>query len=202
MTVLDPLASADDVAALLGILSEGLDDDQVAAMLAQASARFRAEAQCDFTETDTTLILRVVGGRVDLPKRPVLEVSAVASVGTDGTESDAIAGWTFDGIHTIRVGDQSWVINATAYQTETVSVTWSHGFTDVPEDVRWAVAQMTARAISSPAPAPGVSGETIGAYSYRTGGTGESGAQGMTADERAIAHRYRPLLASHSSVVL
>lgn len=194
------LASVDDVADLLGLTSEGVDADQATAMLAQASARFRAEAWCDFEETETTLTLRVIGQRVDLPKRPVVSVDSVANIDTDGTVGSAMTDWSFDGIHTIRLGDQSVVINATTYETETVSVTWTHGFAAVPEDVRWSVAQMVARAISSPSPAA-VTGETIGAYSYRTGSYSASAALGMTPDERAVAHRYRPRTSTMSSVI-
>ena len=194
------LASVDDVADILALDSTGLDPDQAAAVLAQASARFRAEAFCDFDATETTLILRVVGGRVDLPKRPVTAVSAVKSIAADGTADNDLTDWSFDGIHTIRVGDRSWVINATTGESETVEVTWTHGHATVPEDVRWAVAQMAARAISNPAPA-GVQAENIGAYGYRIGGSGESGGAGMTADERAIAHRYRPNTSTMTSVI-
>lgn len=194
------LASVDDVADLLALDSSGVDADQAAAVLAQASARFRAEAGCDFDETETTLILRVDGQRVTLPKRPVLEVDTVKAINADGTAGAALAGWTFDGIHTLRVDDQSYVINAAAYAGETVEVTWTHGYDEVPEDVRWTVAQMAARAISSPAPA-GVAAENIGAYGYRTAAATVSGAAGMTDDERVVAHRYRPVTATMTSVI-
>lgn len=194
------LASVDDVADILALDSTGLDPDQAAAILAQASARFRAEAWCDFTAADTTLVLRVLGSRVDLPQRPVTAVSSVKSVGDDGQGDTELVGWSFDGIHTIRIGDRSWVINATVGETETVEVTWTHGYATVPEDVRWSVAQMAARAISNPAPA-GVQAENIGAYGYRIGGSGESGGAGMTADERAVAHRYRPTTSTMTSVI-
>lgn len=192
------LATVTDVADLLGLASEAVDPDQAAAMLAQASAKFRAEAQCQFTAGETTTVLRVDGQRVSLPARPVTAVSEVRQLNRDGSAGSAMTAWTFDGIHTIHLSDATVVINATYFQCETVQVTWSHGYATVPEDVRWAVAGMVARAISSPAPA-GVSGETIGAYSYRTGATTASLALGMTDEEREIARNYRPAVVSMTS---
>ncbi len=195
------LASIEDVADLLGLDSVGLNASQAAAMLAQASAKFRAEALCDFTAETSTVILRVTGATVSLPKRPVSEVTSVKGINSDGTVGAAMVGWLFDGISTISVDDQAWVINGpTLYRTDTVEVTWDHGFATVPEDVRWAVASMAARAISSPAPA-GVTGETIGAYSYRTGMGTASFAASMTPDEVKIAHRYRPHISTMTSVL-
>ena len=195
------LASVDDVADLLGLDSSGLNEAQAAAMLAQASAKFRAEAFCDFTAETSTVVLRVTGATVSLPQRPVTEVTSVNAVNSDGTSDTALVGWLFDGISTISVDDQAWVINGpNLCRTDTVEVTWDHGFTTVPEDVRWAVASMAARAISSPAPA-GVTGETIGAYSYRTGLGTASFAASMTPDEVKIAHRYRPHISTMTSVL-
>ena len=195
------LASVEDVADLLGLDSTGLNESQAAAMLAQASAKFRAEALCDFTAETSTVVLRVTGATVSLPKRPVTEVTSVNAVNSDGTSGTALVGWLFDGISTISVDDQVWVINGpNLTRTETVEVTWDHGYAAVPEDVRWAVASMAARAISSPAPA-GVTGETIGAYSYRTGLGTASFAASMTPDEVKIAHRYRPHISTMTSVL-
>lgn len=195
------LASVDDVADLLGLDSVGLNSSQAAAMLAQASAKFRAEALCDFTAETSTAVLRVTGATVSLPKRPVTEVTSVNAVNSDGTSGASLVGWLFDGISTISVDDQAWVINGpNLSHTDTVEVTWDHGFAAVPEDVRWAVASMAARAISSPAPA-GVTGETIGAYSYRTGLGTASFAASMTPDEVKIAHRYRPHISTMTSVL-
>lgn len=195
------LASVDDVADLLAMQSVGLDQSQAAAILAQASARFRAEAQCSFDASSSLMVLRTLGQRVELPRRPVISVDGVYRVERDGSQGSAVAVWSFDGISSLFLNDSVTVINA-LYTTdvESVWVEWQHGFEVVPEDVRWAVAQMAARAISSPAPA-GVSGETIGAYSYRTGATSASGGLGMTDDEREIAHRYRPRQSTMTSVI-
>lgn len=183
------LADVDDVEALLG---DTVDQSRVAAMLAQASARFRTEARCEFTQATNTKILRVLGGEVDLPDRPVVTVDSVASLADDGSESTQITGWVFDGIHTVHVGDQTCVINASRVGApETVSVQWDSGYSAIPEDVRWAVAAMVVRAIGTPAP-EGVTSEQVGAYSYRAGGYTASGALSMSRDEVTVARKYRP----------
>lgn len=186
------LASVDDVADLLGLASEGVDTDRATALLAQASATFRAEARNDFEEVETTMVLRNTGGKVQLPYRPVTAIDTVKTITADGTAGTAISAWSFDGIHTIRLNDYTVVINAAVAECDTVEVTWTHGFTAVPEDVRWSVAQMVARTISSPTPA-GVTGETIGAYSYSiNGAVAFGGAMVMSSEEVAVARRYRP----------
>lgn len=188
----DALASVEDVLALTG--DDQLDEDKLEAMLASASARFRREARCDFTETETTAALVVSDGRVTL-RGPVISVDSVNLVDTDGTAGDAI-GWTFDGLSTVTVARRdpvAQILDPRPY-TPTVWVTWTHGFETVPEDVRWAVAAMVERAIGTPD--SGVAGETIGGYSWRGGGYTASGALSMTRDEIAVAHSYRPKAAS------
>lgn len=197
---LDSLASVDDVAALLAMQSVGIDDDQAEALLAQASARFRREALTDFTEAETTLVLRVDGNRIGLPKRPVTSVDLISQVNDDGSEGAAVVGWSFDGIHTVRVCAQDFVINSGNFENdpETVYVTWHHGHGEVPEDVRWAVAQMVARAVNGPS--PGLESLTAGAYSETQADGGESGAAYMTEEEKMTARAYRPPSPNATSV--
>lgn len=192
------LADVADVEALLG---SAVANDQAVAMLRQASAKFRAEAWNSITADTATMVLRVEYGRVDLPRRPVTSVTSVKAINSDGTVGAALVGWLFDGLHTVSVGDMTWVINGPNLQpTDTVEITWEYGYPDIPEDVRWTVAQMTARAISNPSPS-GVTQESIGSYSYSTGGYTASGAMGMTRDEMDVAKRYRPRTSSASAVV-
>ena len=194
------LASVDDVADLLGLSSEGVDADQAAAMLSQASAKFRSEAQCEFEPTEETIVLRVLGGQIDLPRRPVVSVESVKLPNLYGTAWTIQGVWSWDGISVVTLADPTVVLNATYCSAETAQVTYTHGFTDVPEDVRWSVAQMVARAISSPS-APGIASESIGAYSYSTGAYTASGAASMTREEQAVAQRYRPKRAYLSAVI-
>jgi len=183
------LASVSDVSALLG---ETVDETRCEALLEQASAQFRLMALQDFDLRETSLILRLISGHVILPKRPVVSVETVRVVNNDGTPGFTATGWIFDGISKVSVGDLGWLVNGpNILPTETVEVTWTHGFAEVPADVRWAVAQMVARSLSSPAPA-GITQESIGGYQYSLGAYTASGAASMTREEQAVASRYRP----------
>lgn len=183
------LASVSDVSALLG---ETVDETRCEALLEQASAQFRLMALQDFELQTSSLVLRLVAGHVILPKRPVVSVDDVQVVNTDGTAGFSATGWIFDGISKVSVGDLGWLVNGpNILPTDTVLVTWTHGFAEVPADVRWSVAQMVARALSSPAPA-GITQESIGGYQYSLGAYTASGAASMTREEQAVAARYRP----------
>ena len=183
----EPLATVDDVLAL-GIMA---DEQVVAASLAKASARFRAEARHGITAQDYAMVLRPYGGRVRLPHTPVSTVDGVWALNAQGVKSTALAAWTFDGVDTIDLrGLESVIVNAGTFTTTNVWAEWSAGYASVPEDVRWAVASMVERALS--APQSGIAGETIGDYTWRGGGYTASGAFSMSRDELEVAHKYRP----------
>lgn len=188
------LATADDVTALLGRDLTDAESDRVEVLLAAASARFRTEARREFTAAEHTVVLRVDGGRVTLPQRPVSSVDTVHAIGADGQAGAAIGTWVFDGIATIDLGD--WTVqqvNAPELDDpdDTVQVTWTAGYATVPEDVRWTVAGMALRTLTAASTA-GVESETIGGYTYRLGAAAAAGPLGMTPDELAVARRYRP----------
>lgn len=190
-------ATTDDLEALLGRSLTSTESDRVDALLAAASARFTAEAGGRVFGTGTaTMILRVEDGCVQLPQRPVTAVTSVKQVNTDGTVGAAIGTWAWDGLWTVTVSDWWQVqINAPALAEDdwsgTVEVEWAYGDAAVPEDVKWAVASMVGRALTTASAGSGIESETIGAYSYRLGSAAGSGILGMTADEIAVARRYR-----------
>jgi hypothetical protein len=189
------LATVDDVVAL-GVVAE---ESAIAAALAKASARFRSEAANDITVSEFDMVLRQYGGRVRLPRTPVVSVTSVRLLNLDGSDGPALVGFAFDGIDTITVSDDWPVINGPGIVTPTVRVQWSAGFAEIPEDVRWAVASMVERALSTPA--SGVASETIGDYTWRGGGYTASGAFSMSKDELATAHAYRPRSSTMSARV-
>lgn len=185
------LATADDVATVLGRDLTTDEENRVDGLLDAASARFRREARQHISTAQTALVLPVRHGRVRLPQRPVVSVDTVRAVAGDGTPATTIAAWTFDGVDLVTVADW-WAVqlNAAAPQEPgTVHVTYSHGHDPVPDDVAYAVAGMTARALAPTA--VGVTSETIGGYTYRLGPAAEAGALGMTDDEKAVARSYR-----------
>jgi hypothetical protein len=181
------LATVDDVVAL------GASPAQVTGeMLAQASARFRSEAQHPIDRRTYTQVLRAVGGWLRLPRTPVAAVDEVRAVNADGTLGDLLTGWVFDGLDMLtvsRLTPDVWLNGPAAVWSDTVQVTYTAGYDPIPEDVRWAVAAMVKRAAE--AGSSGVTAEAIGDFSRSFGGYTASGAYSMTADERATAARYR-----------
>jgi len=180
------LASVADVTAL-GVVAE---ESAITAALTKASARFRSEALNNITLQAYDVVLRQYGGHVRLPRTPVVSIDEVRLLNSNGTDGPAVISYDFDGIDSVVVSDEWPVINGPAVISATVRVKWTAGYTVVPEDVRWAVASMVERALSTPA--SGVAGETIGDYTWRGGGYTASGAFSMSKDEMATAHRYRP----------
>jgi hypothetical protein len=183
---MDALASCEDVAALTGDVT--MNPVQCDAMLASASARFRSEARNDFTIETTAGALDCYSGLVRLTRGPVREVVAAHAIDKSGLPTGEALPTVFDGRDTIRV-DIGWVADLFGERHAKVHVEWKHGFDPIPEDVRWAVAAMVVRA--SDGPPAGVTGETIGSYTWQAGGYTASGALSMTRDELAVAHSYR-----------
>lgn len=110
--------------------------------------------------TSTTETVRVAGtgsGTLILPGWPVTDVTAVVE-DPDGTAPGdllAYVDWSEDGVLTLFSGGR-WVARRRFYE-----VTFTHGFAEVPEDVRNLVLRVAARAFSNP---EGLATEGIGGY--------------------------------------
>lgn len=185
------LATVADVQTLLGRALTAPEVDRAAGMLALATASCKAEARQDFELKQRTYIAKPLGGLIRLHERPVVSVDTIRLINDDGTVGVGIAGWTFDGVDTVNVGDITGIVinGPEDWEPTSVEVTYSAGYEVVPGDVKWVCADMVRMALLAPA-APVVS-EQIGAYSYRLNDAAASGAVGMTADHRKILHRYR-----------
>ncbi|NUP15388.1 MAG: hypothetical protein HOZ81_04650 [Streptomyces sp.] len=162
------------------------------ALLVDASAKVRSYTKQDFTRTDNeTLVVRAQQGEIRLPKRPVIDVTAVVAIGAGGAPDVPVVGWQWDGLDIIRAVTDSPIINlpedwyddVDAYPG-TYRVTYSHGDAQVPDVVVGIVANMVLRTLTAPTLAGGVTGETIGPYSYRTDGSGVGTAVLMTDGDR------------------
>lgn len=189
------LASTTDLQDRLGRPLTAQEDARAQALLADASALVRAFTGRDFTRSDNdTVVLRAQQGEIRLPQTPVLDVTAVVAVGAGGAPDLPVVGWRWDGLDIIRTSADSPVINLPELWTDeeydsypgTYRVTYSHGDAEVPADVVAVVARMALRTLTSPTMAGGVTGETIGPYSYRTDGSGIGTAVAMTDDDRKM----------------
>lgn len=192
------LATAEDLKARLGRDLTDEETARVAALLADASALVRSYTGQDFTETSGDAVtLRGQGGAIRLPQRPVTSVSSVIAIGGDGLPEVPLIDWIWDGVDTIRIGEGSFVINLPAVWWDddgypgTYRVTYSHGYTQVPADVVAVVCGMVLRTLTAPTMAGGVTGETIGSYSYRLDAPGTGLAAALSQEDRKVLARYR-----------
>jgi len=182
-----------DLSDRLGRPLTAAEEARAQALLADASAKVRSYTKQKFTRVDDeTLVVRAQQGEIRLPQRPVLEVTAVVAVGAGGAPDLPVVGWQWDGLDIVRTATDSPSINmpelwydedVDAYPG-TYRVTYSHGDAAVPDDVVGIVARMVLRTLTAPTVAGGVTGETIGPYSYRTDGSGIGTAVAMTDDDR------------------
>lgn len=192
---MDPLANVSDLADRLGRPLTAGEEARGMALLADASALVRMFTGREFTRTDDdTVVVRAQQGEIRLPQRPVIDVTSVIAIGAGGAPNLPATGWQWDGIDIIRTSTESPAINMpelwydddfTAYPG-TFRVVYSHGEAEVPADVVAVVARMALRTLTAPTVAGGVTGETIGPYTYRTDGTGAGTAVAMTEDDRKM----------------
>lgn len=190
---MEPLAELSDLADRLGRPLTAAEEARAQALLADASAKVRSYTKQNFTRTDNeTVVMRAQQGEIRLPQRPVLGVTSVVAIGAGGAPDLPVVGWFWDGLDIIRTSTDSPVINmperwyeedADAYPG-TYRVVYSHGAAQVPDDVVGIVARMALRTLTAPTMAGGVTGETIGPYSYRTDGSGIGTAVVMTDEDR------------------
>jgi hypothetical protein len=185
------LATAADVSTMLGRALTADEQARVSSLLELASAACRAEARQEFTSQTYTTITRPVGGLIRLGQRPVSSITSVKLINDDGTVGTGVAGWTFDGVDTVNVGDiTGLVINGPEdWEPDSVEITYVAGWATIPDDVKIVCADMVRLALLGPQ-GPMVS-ETIGSYSYRLADNAVGGAVAMTDGHRHILRRYR-----------
>lgn len=166
-----PLISSQDIEARLGRPLTAAETARVDALIADASAEVRAYTGQLITVGTSTVTLPVVGGRVTLPQRPV---NAVAAIDGEPVDEPDLVGATLRGLSGCEV-----------------TVTYQHGYDQVPDDIVSVVAAMVLRGLATSPAAPLYSRESIGEYSY---GLPESAlARRVIVDrtDRATLDRYR-----------
>lgn len=187
---MEPLATVSKLQSRLTV--DITDTERAQQLLKDASAAVRSYTGQEFTAGTTTARFRVKRNEVRLPQQPVTDVTAV--VDTNG--NSVLFEW--DGADRVRVSSnldtfaaQPWATGVTL-----VDVTYDHGYDQVPDDIVLVVCQVAGRALGTSPDAAAMSSESLGSYSYSTGGAAASGAAGMLAAERAILDRYRHQVSS------
>lgn len=189
---METLATVDDLQDRMSV--DATDYARADALLKDASASVRRYTGQDFTETDSTVTLKVRNGRVRLPQRPV---TAVASV-LDANGNTVNHTW-LDGDEWVTVGSNvfdSWAFEPWRNGYSKVTVTYTHGYETIPDEIIGVVCQIAARAYGRPAEDTGMSSESIDGYSYSTGAAAAAGGFGMLPDERLTLEPYRRGLGS------
>lgn len=185
---LPPLATISDVECRLARSLTEAESDRMECLLRDASAAVRSYTGQQFTVTeDDQVRIKVRGGMIRLPQRPVTAVSAVAS--TTGTAL----------LHTWDAGSQIWLstylpsANLAPHRNagQYADVTYSHGYATVPDDIVAVVCQMASRALGTAPDQTGVQSETVVSYSYQLGAAAAAGGIGMLPAERQVLDRYK-----------
>jgi len=145
-------ASVEDLAAYTGRAVENTAQAQLALTLATGIIRAEVGQTLSLVEDDRVTLRAGSRPELYLPERPVVAVSSVAGDG-------------------IRVGEWTW---AGEYVTRPygwpnlVTITYSHGYAVIPDDVRAICLSVAGRVLAQNDPdGPQVAQETVGSYSVQ-----------------------------------
>lgn len=183
------LATSTDIEARLGRTLTTLEATRVVPLLTDASASVRNYTRQTITQvTDDVVRLKIRNGRVRLPQRPATAVTTVKN-----TLGDLVL-FQWDGGSIVVVGSNvpdtfAWVpwLNGMA----AVDVTYTHGYSTVPDDIVGVVCSIVMRALGREPLDAGITSETIQGYSYSLGSAGAAGAFGLLSSEADILDAYR-----------
>lgn len=184
------LATTADVVARLGRSLTDTEALRVTALLKDSSASVRNYTRQHFTETETTDALVARNGRVVLPQRPATAIGGVLS------PAGAPVAYVWPGTDYLVVAGaltETW-----SWQFEpfvngpppTLTVTYTHGYETIPDDIVGVVCSIVLRAIGREPLDAGITSETIQGYSYALGTTGAAGPFGLLQPERDVLDSY------------
>ncbi len=171
--------------------------DRATILLDTATAAIQAYCNQSFTQATTTVVLPgTFDSRLELPERPV---TAITTVKIGDTTLTADSDYVWDGGHMLYRGtkvDGVLSVNGPDYLINgwgdwggpgaQVTVTYTHGFAVIPNDIKGVCLALAARSLTSP---DGVNSESVGSYSVSYSRTG--GAVSLLDEEKALLNRYR-----------
>jgi hypothetical protein len=195
-----PLALQADLEAAL---QRTLDPAQAAMALRRASARVRKHCRQQFTLVENETITLPGGGRVlRLPQRPLVIdsthlLTVVELFGITDQQYTAVEGRDFTRIGTELTRGEAWwaptrlmgwpFMRPQGIWAQRVRVTYSHGYTEVPDDVVDIVLDLAGMNMTNP---QGLRSETIDDYSRTFAAETIGGAQ-LSADHKEALRPYR-----------
>jgi hypothetical protein len=173
-------ATTDDLGTYLGRAVENTAQADMALALATGIIRAETGQTLSLVEDDEVTLLGSAYAKLALPERPVIAVSSVSGESVNDDE------WTRQGASLTRW--YGW--------PDVVTVTYTHGFAVIPDDVKAITLAVAARILAANDPnAPAVTREQIGSYSVEYAQTNVTSAETafLTDGERAHLRRtYRP----------
>lgn len=195
-----PLVTQDDLEAAL---QRTLDPGQAAMAIRRASARVRKYCRQQFTLVENETITLPGGSRVlRIPQRPILvddahPLTVIELFGISNEEYAALEGRDFTRIGTeLTRGEQWWAptrlmgwpwLRPQGIWAQRVRVTYSHGYSEVPDDVVDVVLDLAQMNMTNP---QGLRSESIDDYS-RTFASETIGGALLTADHKEALRQYR-----------
>lgn len=179
---------AEDVELRLGRSFTASENLRISSLITDASASIRNYMRQEVTAATTTVLLRVRGGKIRLPQRPVTAVSAVVN---DNGDPVLYQWWGDD---TVWVGSNvpdsfAWEPWRNGYIA--LTVTYDHGSDPVPDDIVGVGCSIVTRALGREPADAGITSESIAGYSYSLGSAAAAGAFGMLQAERDILDTYK-----------
>lgn len=173
-----PLANDGDLEARLGRPFNDRELARAIALLRDASATVRGYTGGQ-TISRAKTTQRFVPKRYDdctwgiiLPQWPVVSIGAVVD------DAGAPVGIT-------------WLTEEFGAVSVPVTVTYTHGYDPVPDDVIAVVCQLAGRAFGTKPEDAGVTSETLGGYTYGVGAAAAAGPLGMLDDEKRAMRKYQ-----------
>jgi len=171
--------------------------DRATLLLDMATGAIRAHTNQTLSRVtnDTVILPGNYTGVLELPERPVASVGAVTIGDTaltvdsdfvwDGRTS-LLRGTAVTGVLVINDGPLISGRGDWGGPGAQVTVTYTHGFATIPDDIKGVCLALAARSLQSP---DGVNSETVGSYSVSYSRTG--GAVSLLDEERRLLDRYR-----------
>lgn len=184
-------------------LQRTLDPTQAALALKRASARVRKYCRQEITLVEDETITLPGNGRVlRLPQRPLVlddthPLTVIELFGITNVEYTALEGRDFTRIGTELTRGEAWWaptrlmgfpwLRPQGVWAQRVQVTYSHGYTDIPDDIEDVVLDLAAMAMTNP---QGLRSESIDDYS-RTFAAEMIGGPQLSAEHKEALRPYR-----------
>lgn len=180
-------ATAEDVATVIQRDLSAAETATVEFLLELATAVISSYTGQLFVEDTSTVVLTPRRGKIRLPQRPVSAVTSVVSA------SGFPVFYEFDGVGTITASP---ILIANGPDegtlgTSPLTITYTHGYETIPDDIRAVTVQVASRAFGMPPDKAGVQQESLVSYSYSVGAAAAQGPIGLLAGERLVLDRYR-----------